>query len=272
MSLVFNDSNHSYRLDGKPVTGVTSLLHGGIPKDALVWWAATEAGKWAVEHKYELLTMTDESIVTGAQRAHMRIRDEAGINGTAVHDLAEQLHEHGEVQTDNEYYASFVEGYADFLDRWQITPVLFEHIGANREHWYAGTFDLLATSPYLNGGDLVQIDLKTSKSVWGETALQTAAYCRNEFYLDGFDAEQPMPEVTATYVAHVTPTHRNGDAARYEGKPLGTSLYPLAQTPRQIEDHFQQFLHAAAVAKTQKKRSRLIKEPLTAPEPAAIAA
>ncbi|MDZ5076779.1 hypothetical protein [Nesterenkonia sp. HG001] len=266
MSLTFDPAAHRYRLDGKPVTGVTSLISGGTPKEALIWWAATTAGEWAAEHKDELATMADESIIRGAQREHMRRRDDAGVTGTAVHALAEQLHEHGTVETSDPLLASFVEGYAEFLDAWEITPVLFERPCANRAHWYAGMFDLLCTSPHLAGGELVQIDLKTSKSVHGETALQTAAYSRAEFYVDGFDTETPMPEIAATYVAHVTPTHRDGSAARYGAAPLGTSLYTLAQTPRQLEEHFQMFLHAAATAKTKTKRDRLIKDPLTTPE------
>lgn len=272
MTLVFEPASHSYTLDGRKVRGVTTLIANGTPKDALIWWAATAAGEWAATNKHALATMTDESIVSEAQREHQRRRDSAGITGTAVHTLAERLHDQGEVHTSHPLHASFIEGYADFLDAWEISPILFEHIGANRTHWYAGTFDLIATSPHLAGGDPVQIDLKTSKSVYGEIAMQTAAYCKNEFYLDGFDTETPMPEIVATYVAHVTPTHREGDAARYAGKPLGTSLYPLAQTPKQIDMHFDWFLNAMTTAKNAAKRDRLIKEPLTTPETTAATA
>lgn len=265
MTLTFDPHAHRYTLDGKPVRGVTGLISAGTPKDALIWWAATAAGEWAAEHKAALPTMADESIVRDAQREHLRRRDSAGITGTAVHDLAEQLHETGEVSTADPLHASFIAGYADFLDAWEITPVLFERPCASRTHWFAGMFDLLATSPYLASGDLVEIDLKTSKSVHGETAMQTAAYARAEFHLDGFDSETPMPEIAATYVAHVTPTHRDDEAARYGDAPLGTSLYPLAQTPRQIDEHFDMFLHAAATAKTAAKRDRLIKDPLESP-------
>jgi len=273
MTLEFNEASHSYTLDGKKVRGVTGLIADGTPKDALIWWSATKAGEWAAENKHRLGTMADESIIRTARMQHNRHKEEAGITGTAVHDLAEYLHEHGEVQTDNELHASYIEGYAEFLDRWQISPLLFEHVGANRTHWYAGKFDLICTSPYLAGGAPVQIDLKTSKSVYGETAMQTAAYSEFEFYVDWFGSEQPMPELKATYVAHVTPTHRAGEAARYGDAPLGTNLYPLSLTPRQMKEHFDMFLHAAATAKGKPKRDRLIKEPLALPDTtAAIAA
>lgn len=272
MTLTFDPKNHSYLLDGDKVKGVTGLIAGGTPKDQLIWWAATEAGRWAAENKHALATMADESIIGDAQRQHLRTRDRAGITGTRVHDLAEALHDGGEVQTSNPLHASFLEGYADFLDAWEITPVMFEHVGANRTHWYAGKFDLIATSPHLAGGAPVMIDLKTSKSIYGEVAMQAAAYSMFEFQVDGFDSEQPMPQIASTYVAHVTPTHRQDEAARYGDAPLGTSLYALAQTPKQIQAHFELFLNAAAVAKSKAKRDRLIKAPLTIPETTAAKA
>lgn len=265
MTLTFNAENHRYRLDGKAVRGVTGLIAGGTPKDQLIWWAAGMAGQWAAKNKHALANLSDESIIEEARTAHKQARDSAGITGTAVHDLAEQLHNTGEVSTADPLHASYIEGYADFLDAWEIEPVLFERPVASRQHWYAGTFDLYCTSPHLAGGDLVQIDLKTSKSVYGETAMQTAAYSKADFYLDADGNEQPMPEVAATYVAHVTPTHRDGEAARYEGKPLGTSLYQLAGDPAEIAVHFDWFLTAAATAKAKSQRDKLIRDPLNAP-------
>ncbi|OSM43491.1 hypothetical protein [Nesterenkonia sp. PF2B19] len=271
MSLEFNPENHRYRLDGRPVRGVTGLIAGGTPKDALIWWAATKAGEWAAENKAALATLADDSIIREAKMAHKQAKDTAGITGTAVHDLAERLHQTGEVTTADPLHGSYIEGYAEFLDAWEIEPALFERPCASRADWWAGTFDLLCRSPYLADGELVQIDLKTSKSVYGETAMQTAAYSRAEFYLDQDGAEQPMPEVHATYVAHVTPLHRDGEAARYEGKPLGTSLYQLAGNPAEIATQYGWFLAAAYTAKTKKLRDRLITEPLTAPNAATAA-
>lgn len=266
MTLEFNAENHRYKLDGYSVRGVTGLIGGGTPKDQLIWWAATKAGEWAAENKRALPTMADDSIIREAKMAHKQARDSAGITGTAVHDLAEQLHTTGEVTTTDPLHHSYIEGYADFLDHWEIEPVLFERTCASRKDWYAGKFDLFCRSPHLADGELVQIDLKTSKSVYGETALQTAAYSKAEFYMDG-DQEVAMPKIHATYVAHVTPMHREGEAERYEGKPLGTSLYELAGNPAEIDTQYQMFLACAYTAKTKAKRDKLIKAPLLTPEP-----
>jgi len=47
------------------------------------------------------------------------------------------------------------------------------------------------------------LDWKTSKGVYGETALQTAAYAGAEFY-DDDGVETPLPEVDRIGVVHIT--------------------------------------------------------------------
>lgn len=274
MSLTFNEASHRYKLDGKPVTGVTTILGGGIPKPALVWWAPGVVAKWVTDPANadkltELLAGDTDQSVKFMQALPNKERDIAAERGTEVHDLAEKLATTGEVEAPEDL-VGFVEGYMDFLDEWQITPVLVEVVLASREHWFSGKVDLLATSPLLmsqpdiDAGKLIQIDLKTSKGVYFETALQTAAYSRAEFYMDG-DKEVPMPEVVKTFVAHVTPMDREGINARYEGSPLGTSLYPLATSPAEIDEHFQMFLHAKAVHEDAKARGKVKLEPIHPP-------
>lgn len=274
MSLEFKESTHRYKLDGRPVTGVTTILSGGIPKPALVWWAGGVVAQFVSDPENagkvaELLAGDREDAIKFLQLLPNRERDAAAERGTEVHDLAEKLATTGEVDAPEEL-VGFIEGYLDFLDRWQITPVLVEVVLGNREHWYSGKVDLLATSPLLMSaadiaaGKVIQIDLKTSKGVYMETALQTAAYSRAEFYMDG-GKEVPMPEVIKNFVGHVTPMDREGVNARYEGSPLGTSLYPLATSPAEIDEHFQMFLHAKAVHEDAKARGKVKLEPIHPP-------
>lgn len=282
MSLTFNERNHRYRLDNKHVTGVTTILSGGIPKPALVRWAPRVVADWVTdpgnleELQYLLAGDRDEAarFLAGLPTKE---RDSAAERGTEVHDLAEHLAKTGEADVPDELFG-FLDGYMEFLDTWQITPVLAEVALANREHWYAGKVDLLATSPVLmtpediEAGKVIQIDLKTSKGVYMETALQTAAYARAEFYVDEAGNEKPMPEVVKTFVAHVTAGDREGINARYGDKPLGTSLYQLAGSPAEIEEHFTQFLHAKAVHEDAKARAKAEMLPMIPPVPAMRAA
>lgn len=252
--LTFTHNGHRYKLDGLPVTGVTTLIGGGVPKPALIRWAPKVVAEWVTDsdHREELdeLLAGDPTVAARIlKELPTKARDEAGVRGTAVHALAEQLATTGEVEAPNEL-AGYVEGYAKFLDDWQITAVLTERPCGNRADWYAGTFDLIATSPFLADGKPVMIDLKTSRSVYGETALQNAAYSKAEFHgLAG--AEEPMPDVAATYVAHVRDGH--------------TDLYQLAADREQIDAQYGMFLAASYTHKTTKAREAFITEPLAAP-------
>lgn len=266
-TLVFNEATHRYRLDNKPIRGVTGLIKAGLPKDALIPWAAEEAAKLFLSDPAgfaALATADPEEFTKQLKWAHRTSRDKAAKTGTAVHKAAEEMHRTGEVEAEAEI-AGYVEGYAAFLDEWQIEPVLMERPCGNREHWFAGTFDLLARSPFLCNGELVEIDLKSSKGVYGETSLQTAAYARAEFYVDYAGYERKMPEVHGTFVAHTTPLDRDGEHDRYGDRPYGTSLYKLAGSPEEIDTHFQWFLAAAFTAKTAKFRDKLVGEPMASP-------
>ena len=263
--LVFTHNGHRYKLSQKPgpigadnkfapVTGVTTIINGGIPKPALVRWAPRVVAEWVTDpanrEQLDTLLAGDQAAAVRELKAlPAKARDEAGIRGTAVHALAEELHRTGEAPDVPEELLGYVEGYVKFLDDWQITPVLMERPCGNRKDWWAGTFDLLATSPLLAGGQLVQVDLKTSNGVYGETALQTGAYSRAEFYVDVDGHEQPMPAVAATYVAHV--------------REEGTKLYALAPDRAAIDRHYALFLAAAFTHKTTKERDAIIGEPLT---------
>ena len=46
--LTFSPAGHRYKLDGLPVTGVTTLIGEGVPKGALIPWSAEMAGLWAL--------------------------------------------------------------------------------------------------------------------------------------------------------------------------------------------------------------------------------
>lgn len=246
MSLTFSEASHRYRLDGKPVTGATTIMGGGIPKPALAYWAANQAAEaaadWAASFKelpaseaaWNLASIDRDALYDEWRKAPWKKRDEAAVRGTAVHALAEHV-VHGEDVEVPDPLVPYVEGYVDFLDAWDVTPVLTEKSVANREHWYAGRFDLIARIPELHGGSPVMVDLKTSNSVYADTAIQCAAYCAAEFYVedDSPDDEYPLPEVVATYVAHVTAS--------------GTRLYELSPDRTHIRQSFQTFVAALAV-------------------------
>ncbi len=227
MSLVFYPKSHRYKLDGQWVPGVTTILGKGIAKPFLVDWAAREVAKFAAGNLEVLNALDDEDARYDLLKtAHNRHRDKAAVRGTDVHAYAEDLI-HGREVDVPDHLTGYVEGCARFLDKWQPTPILTERPCASREHWFAGTFDAVLSLP---SGERLMIDWKTSKSVYGEAALQMAAYRNAQFYLAEDDTEQPMPAVDGLAVVHLTPT--------------GADLYRVSEP----DLAWKQFRHVAWVA------------------------
>lgn len=184
--------NHSYKLDGEPAPGVTTVIGDGIPKPALSYWAAKSVAEYAVENLDTLATLDRFAAVDLLKGAPWRDRDAAARRGTEVHRLGEQLVAGQEIEVPDEL-VGHVDAYLRFLDEWQPVPLLVEAVVINRTHRYMGTLDLVAD---LADGQRWLLDIKTTRSgVYGETGLQLAAYRNAEHYLDDQGDEQPMPAV-----------------------------------------------------------------------------
>lgn len=265
MGLTFEQGRHRYTLDTPQgvqakVQGVTTLIGGGIPKPAIAPWHGRMVAEWVDANPQEVERLrglpdvrsrgrTRSALVDRLCKVPGEVRDAAADRGSEIHALAEQIVAFREVAVIETHDAE-IQGYLEFLDAWEITPVLTEAMVAHRGDWWAGTLDLVATSPHLNDGAPVLIDLKTSNYVYGETALQTAAYARAEFWVDN-GYERPMPDIAATYVAHIT--------------PQGTDLHPLCTSREEINEAYRQFLVAAFTTKNAGRRDAFLRPPLDPP-------
>lgn len=251
MSLKFSPKAHRYWLDGKPVPGVTTIIGKGIPKPAIPYWSAKMVAEYVTDNPEgveALRSLGRDPMVAALKGIPWQKRDEAAIRGTEVHALAERVI-HGEAVEVPEHLAGYVEGYVRFLDAFGVEPVLTEKSVGNREHRYAGRFDSIVRIPAWRPG-LGMVDLKTSNGVYGETAVQNAAYSRAEFYVedDAPDVEIELPRIEWIAVAHVT--------------EYGTQLYDLGD----IDTAFAEFLAAKTIADTTDRRKALIGNPITLPE------
>lgn len=174
-----NGKSHWYKLDGQKADGVTTLIGEGIPKPALIGWSARTVAEYAADHLDEITFMRPmgrEAIVDALKSQPFRDSNAAAVRGTRVHRFAEELAQGVIVEVPPEL-VGHVEQCARFLDAYDIEPVLRETVVASRRHGYCGTLDLVA-----NGAIW---DYKTSKSgIYGETALQEAAYLRADCYID----------------------------------------------------------------------------------------
>lgn len=246
MSLTFSPKNHQYRMDKKPVKGVTTLLGKGLPKEGLMYWSAKTVAEYVADDPAgveALRGLGRGPMVNALKGIPWQKRDDAAVRGTDVHAIAEQI-VHGTEVDVPEHLLAHVNGYAEFLDAFRVVPVLTERSVGNRAHWYAGRFDLIADM----GGTRWLLDVKTSKSVYGSIALQCAAYANAEFYVDDDDpdTEHPLPEGIERYgVLHVT--------------EYGTELRPLDSTA----SPFRIFTHIAYVAKCRESIDLMIADAVT---------
>jgi hypothetical protein len=273
MSLRFLPKSHQYRMTEYPgpadkesnpelrATGATTLIGGGIPKPNLIYWAGKTVAEYVRDNPLEveaLRARDDLDMVAELAKVPNQVRDAAGVRGTDIHLIAEDLL-HGKAVDVPDELAPYVDGYLKLIDEWDISPVLTETSVGNRHHWYVGRLDSIVRVGAL-GGALVLLDWKTSRGVYGETGLQCAAYAKAEFYVtdDAPDVESPLPEVERTMVCHITPE--------------GSFLYDLARNRAEIDRHFDLFIAAAFTAKTAKERDGIITEPLTLPAEVQVAA
>ena len=194
--------NHAYYLrleDGSEVKldGVTTLLSNGLPKPALVNWAANITAEYAVDHWGELEEMPLSERVKTLKAAKNKSRDEAAARGTEVHELAERIALGEEVDVPDEI-RGHVESAVRFMDDFDIEVVLTETSCFHEKAGYAGTFDLLLRSKKFPGR-VILADWKTNRSgIFPETALQLTAYARATHYLDKDKQERLIADLGIT--------------------------------------------------------------------------
>ena len=243
-------THHYEDLDRARVPGVTNLIGDGFPKPALINWAGNATADYAVNNWDSLSEKGPADRVKELRGARFADRDKAARRGTEIHKLGEQLVRGEEVTVPDEL-AGHVEAYVRWLDTFAPDPVLIEAVVYSERFRYAGTLDLVADLPCLlpdcpNDRDRWLLDLKSNRSgVYGETALQLAAYRYADFYVDHDGLAQRMPDV-----AHCGVVWVRGD---------GADLVPVEAT----EATFMDFRYVARVARLAGRINNNVGEALT---------
>lgn len=203
--LTFSPGTHAYRLDGAPVPGVTSIL-GVLDKPAIPRWAARTVAEHVADNPVGVETlraMGRDTMVKALSGVPWERRDAAADRGTTFHALAERIVAGEEVDVPDSQ-VGLVESALEFMEAWEIVPVLTEAPVASREHRYAGTLDLIAgyRRPDTGAIGVGIFDWKSGKAIYPRFALQLAAYIGAEFHgLHG--DERPVPRVDAAFGVHV---------------------------------------------------------------------
>ena len=173
----FDEKSHKYHLDGKPMTGVTTVL-GVINKPALVAWSAKMACEYVRENLHDLADI--ERVLELAKGAHNRFRDKAADAGTDVHAECEKyinlmITDQGGVallmndETQNAQVKAFIQWAVDN----NIMFLASEKRVYSVKHFTAGTLDFACE---IDGIKYIG-DIKTTSGIYDRTPFaQTAAY------------------------------------------------------------------------------------------------
>ena len=200
--------NHGYLFDGLKIMSVTKVLGIGVPKPALVQWAAGQAAQYAVLNSEALfdgrrpLAVVEREIADAANRK----RNAAAVKGTTVHRFGERLVKGERVDGISDEVGKKVDSYVKFLNEWRVEDLATERpvLITAAPVPIGGTFDLVFRSPLFPERTFLA-DIKTGSGVYGEAALQAEAYSRAEVFLDENDEEVPMSSlgITDHVVIHV---------------------------------------------------------------------
>lgn len=168
----FEPKTHSYKLDGRPLTGVTTII-GVLDKPALVQWSANMACDYI--EKAEEVT---PKVIKEARTAWRRKRDKAGDIGTRIHDAIEEYVK-AKIKDEPEPVLELTEHEQKMFDKfkeWEedndVTFLLSEQKLYSEKHWFAGTVDLVVEVD----GKIYVADIKTGKDIYVGNYIQMGGY------------------------------------------------------------------------------------------------
>ena len=180
METSFDPKTHTYLIDGKPATGVTTII-GVLAKPNLIPWAARMAVEFCIEHAegaesrdIDILYHISSIALEEAKSAHTRKKEAAGEHGTSSHSLVEEWIKN---RMDNRMSTTDFSPIQKFID-WATENVdhfLFsERKMFNKDLFIAGTADFAYVG---KDGERYMADFKTSSGIYGiDYWLQVAAY------------------------------------------------------------------------------------------------
>lgn len=147
---------------GDRLRSVTTILGGGVPKPALLFWAAITCTDSAIENLPALVAASRHPERLAEMRAwiknaHTRKKDERADVGTTVHTIIEckllglplpEAIKIGDevVRLDSPELGPFVKMIDRFLLEWEPEFTASEMVVANPAHGYAGTLDFMLRS------------------------------------------------------------------------------------------------------------------------------
>lgn len=239
---------------GDRLRSVTTILGGGVPKPALMFWSAKTCTDCAIENLPALVAASRHpeqlaDLRSWILRAHTRKKDERAEVGSLVHQVIEsrllgtelpQVIRVGDTEwaVDGPELAPFLEHFLRFEQEWQPRWTASEMVVANADDGWAGTLDYTIAADGRIGdalralgydvdpeGDLMG-DTKTGgdwnkvtsaghvHGVYPEAGLQMSAYRRAKVAWLRDGSRVPMPATAEVGVV-------------LHLRPEGYRLYPV---------------------------------------------
>ena len=204
---------------------VTSAISGGYPKPFLVGWAAKVAAECAVDDHAIVGAMLEKgdqrAAIDHIKGARFRDANQKADRGTIVHaalesylagtplskeDIEARLEEARVDQSLRKGAIPMVQGLRAFLDEAEPEILWSERTVYSRTHGYAGTADVIGRMYIGESRKPVVLDVKTSKRIYDETAMQLTAYARADFVGLDDGTEKPLCDEPIEYGVVVRPT------------------------------------------------------------------
>ena len=157
----FNKDKHEYLLDGKRMTGCTTIL-GVLAKPALIPWAAKMATEYiqknapkemlpvpAGEKEEEYNYIVSEKLLEEARKAHAKRKTDAGTYGTETHRIIAEIiadvieNSEGVIRSGKNPNKS-VQNFLDWAIENKVKFLETEKIIYDEEKFIAGTVDFVA--------------------------------------------------------------------------------------------------------------------------------
>lgn len=203
LAVTTNTGARVYRhpISGEEVPSVTTVIKGGVPKPALIPWAAKMAAEHAVANWTRLSTVPHVQRINEIKNAHRTYTEERATVGDLVHTLIECWSTGTPYPRWGDEVDSFANQFISFMIAKRPEFIENEATLWSRSHGYAGTLDFIARI----GGRVILGDVKTGKRVYPEVGLQLAALANADFLIRATGEEEPIPPVDAMAALHVRP-------------------------------------------------------------------
>jgi hypothetical protein len=175
---MFDEDKHVHSLNGKPLTGVTSLIDKTLSKPALIPWAVKTTVEWikcncplqsSIEGSSAYIVSRED--LENAKKEHSKRKTDAGDWGTRVHNACEVWCLTGELPEGEDILPSVL-NFKQFIEDNGFKVLGVERNVWSKEWWIGGIFDLVLEKD----GKVYIADIKTSSGIYDSHFIQMGAY------------------------------------------------------------------------------------------------